>query len=138
MYLRLSHETKTDLNCLKTAPKLRLPSHLSAKDVNSLEDKGVLSLPPESILYELLARFIDYVHPQLPFLDLAQFRGDVRAKVFSGNFSLFVFHALLATTFPHTDEKVLQALGFDNARDASQCYRIKALVSKLEPGVLNS
>jgi hypothetical protein len=107
---------------------LKIPSHLSGAQIRGLRNKEAISLPPESVLNTLLACFVDFVHPQLPFLDLRQLHGDVPAMISAGTFSLFVLHALLATTFPHVDGNILQSLGFSNAREASKCYQTKAVV----------
>ena len=112
----------------KTTPRRILPAHLTPADVSLLEEKCSLSLPPDAILQELLVCFIDYVHPQLPFMDLQQFCGNVREMVLSGKFSLFVMNAVLAVAFPHLDERAVSESGFQHAREASRVYHSKAEV----------
>jgi hypothetical protein len=88
-----------------------------------------MTVPPEALLNVLLNYFIDFVHPQLPILDIQQLHGNVLQMIRAGTFSLFVLQALIATTFPHVDQKTLRLLGYENAREASICYQAKALVS---------
>lgn len=79
-------------------------------------------LPPTDTLIHVLSRYVDIIHPQIPFLNLEGFAGNIQAAVTRGHLSLFVLVTMLATAFPYADDVFAVMAGFESSRRASMRY----------------
>lgn len=83
---------------------------------------------PRRILVHLFDTFIDYVHPQLPVLDLQVLCGVRSVEVMIDRYGLFLSFAILAASVAHIDDSHITVLGHSSQRQASNHYALQAKV----------
>ncbi|KIW93071.1 uncharacterized protein Z519_05676 [Cladophialophora bantiana CBS 173.52] len=127
--LRAENSVYIQENRRSRKPPVKLP--INSRE--GLEDEWVQFLPNEALFNEILARFVDYVHPQLPFMDMKQICGNLRMKALAGGFSLFVLHAMIAAAWPHLEAEFVVAAGFASAKEASNNHVQRATVRESFP-----
>lgn len=78
-----------------------LSMRLDLGDLEYLECKGALCLPTARFRTELLKTYIEWVHPQVPILDLDRFLCTISENDGENNISLLLYHAVMfaASTF---------------------------------------
>lgn len=79
-------------------------------------------LPPTETLVHVLSKYVDIIHPQLPFLNLEGFSGNVQAAVKRGELSLFLLFTMLAAASPHADDIFAVMAGWDSSKEAATSY----------------
>ncbi|KAK4941411.1 hypothetical protein LTR10_018680 [Elasticomyces elasticus] len=103
-----------------------------------LQRRGAFKKPEQKLMLELLTSYCNYIHPQLPFLDLQTFLdavvGENGQKV-----SLLLFQAVMFAGMAHLDEKILQLYGCGPRNEAQEKMfsRVKLLYQfDVEPDLL--
>ena len=109
--------------------------HISRDDAAYLKAKGCFSLPPKSVVDELLKCYFDYIHPHLPVLDeqefwetyLSQESGTTHFHHTDGySISLILFQAILFAATTCAGISILKKAGY-NSRSVAR----KAMFSKV-------
>lgn len=94
---------------------------LAKDDMDFLERKNAFKVPERALLIELLTSYCNWIHPQLPFLDLHSVLGAVVDDRNNGDrpkISLLLFQAVLFAGAAHMDEKTFRLFGFPSRTDA--------------------
>jgi hypothetical protein len=111
---------------------VKRPCDLISLPGRCLESSGRDTKPsikiPRRILTHLLDAFVDYVHPQLPVMDLEALCGVCSVEVMIDRYGLFLSFAVLATSVAHADDSHITALGHSSPRRASNHYANQAKV----------
>ena len=87
-------------------------------DMALLQRRGAFGIPERAFMLELLTSYCDWVHPQLPFLNLRPFLN----AIVGGNgqkVSLLLFQAVMFAGTAHLDDEVLRLHGC-TSRDETQ------------------
>lgn len=115
-----SHDEESDWSWL-TRP--RLPE----EDLDHLQRKGAFKIPEKGLMIELLTSYCNWIHPQLPLLDLHDFLDRVLGH--TGRVSLLLFQAVMYAGSVHTDEKIFRQFGYPSKNEAEDVFfgRVKVL-----------
>jgi len=91
----------------------------SAKQMCDLLTIGATSLPNQQIIHELVQSYLDWVHPQLPLLDLDRFLSTLcgSGRSSPAQVSLLLLNAVLFAGSLYSVDKRLPELGFDKWKD---------------------
>lgn len=95
-----------------------LPAHLKPIDLEYLAKKGALTMPDDELQCELFRKYIQYVHPFMPILDLATFLSPIVRRDGTSQVSLLVLQAVMFTSVALVDLDYLTARGYSNRRSA--------------------
>ncbi|KAH6972128.1 fungal-specific transcription factor domain-containing protein [Ilyonectria sp. MPI-CAGE-AT-0026] len=95
-----------------------LPAHLKPIDLEYLAKKGALTMPDDELQRELFRKYIQYVHPFMPVLDLAAFLSPIVRRDGTSQVSLLVLQAVMFTGVALVDLDYLTARGYSNRRSA--------------------
>jgi len=119
-----------DLENPKLPPYIKpLPKKLQKDDIQYLARKGCLLVPNTEICHACLSAYVEFVHPQLPLMNLNDFLLAVSCRVAEvGNVSLLLFHALLFATISFVDLDLIKRAGFPDRRAARMVFFNKAKV----------
>lgn len=106
-----------------------LPARIGADDVEYLEKKGALTVPPIALRNALLQSYVEYVHGYMPLLDLNDFLSAVqRSDGMTGHVSLLLFQAVMFAGAAFVDFEHLRAAGFQTRKAARKAFFQKARV----------
>jgi hypothetical protein len=105
-----------------------LPTHISAVDVDYLRRKGALLVPEPKLRDELLKKYIQFVHPGLPLLDLEVFQASLQDPLRNGSISLLLFQAVMFAGAAWADIKMVRRLGYWTRVAIRRAFYIKAKV----------
>jgi hypothetical protein len=106
-----------------------LPSRIGTDDVEYLEKKGALTIPPIALRNALLQSYVEYVHGYMPLLDLNDFLSAIhRSDGHTGHISLLLFQAVMFAGAAFVDVEHLQAAGFQTRKAARKAFFLKARV----------
>ncbi|KAI1612745.1 hypothetical protein EDD36DRAFT_487828 [Exophiala viscosa] len=92
--------------------------HLPEDDMVHLLRRGAFRVPERKLVLELLTSYCNYIHPQLPVLDLQPLLNAVVGKN-GPKVSLLLFQAVMYAGMAHLDEEVLRLYGC-RARNEAQ------------------
>lgn len=106
--------------------------HFSAEQRNDLSAKGAISLPEPRVLNLLLQSYIDFVHPQLPFLDLSRFLSVVGSNGQSSHLSLLLVQAVLFAGALYIDFEDRLFTQYGNSRDLQIKLRARSKVCEID------
>ena len=108
------------------------PKHISSEEYAGLlcDASDVFSVQGDDVVTLVLAAYIDYVHPHMPFLDLSLQGDDTLKMVCSGLLSPCLLHALLGAGWQHAPGLSSRAAGLQSPLDASQSSLRKAQVGE--------
>jgi hypothetical protein len=102
---------------------LPLPSTISVIDIEYLESKGAFSVPGERLREELLAAYVQYVHPDVPFLDVPEF---LQATKYNSEtappVSLLLFQAVMFAGVAFADLGQLKIAGYADRKIARSMF----------------
>lgn len=116
-----------------------LPSRIGPDDVEYLEKKGALTVPPIELRNALLQSYVEYVHGYMPLLDLNDFLTTVqRSDGVTGHISLLLFQAVMFAGAAFVDIEHLRAAGFQTRKAARKAFFQKARVCRKCPILRNS
>ncbi|KAK5726096.1 hypothetical protein LTR15_004288 [Elasticomyces elasticus] len=94
------------------------PPNMDLEDLAYLKARGAMTVPAGKLLSELLASYVQFVHPYMPVVDLE----DVMGAVYSGDdtkeISLMLFQAIMFAGAAFVDLELLKNEGYTNRRDA--------------------
>lgn len=128
-------EVETDANIFAPPPpKLplyfnSLPTTLSLEDMAFLAKKGALSVPPRSFTRVILCRYVEFVHPALPLIDICSSITAINdCTGQSGKISFLLLLAMIYAALPFVELKHVRPLGFMSKLDARTSYYKKIKV----------
>jgi hypothetical protein len=113
-----------------------LPSYVRAvgpnimgEDLSYLQRIGAFSIPETALRNELLRCYVQYVHPNLPLLDLKDFLSAIHKNEVSDTVSLLLLQAVMFAGTGFIDMRYLVAQGYDTRKAARRAYfqKCKAL-----------
>jgi hypothetical protein len=84
-----------------------LPLRIPPEDIGFLRNKGALTIPEAELRDELLRKYVQYVHPLLPVLDLEEFLVSVERNDGSGRVSLLLFQAVMFAATAYVEMRFL-------------------------------
>jgi len=111
---------------------VRLPSlPLLPEDANYLQGMGAVTLPEDEFRDELLASYVRWIHPQLPFLDLQAFVAAMTGEDPENQISLLLFQAVMFAGSVCLEERHFRALGFSSRTEgqAKLFQRVKVCLT---------
>ena len=85
--------------------------NMSADDIIHLQSKGAFKVPCRGLMLELLTNYCNWIHPQLPVIDIHTFLNSVIGRN-GPKISLLLFHAVMFAGAAHLDHEVLQPYGY--------------------------
>lgn len=126
----MTHEVVNSAQGEVTLPDFVLwnPDQFSAEQWEALSAKGAMSLPESRVLDVLLESYIDFVHPQLAFLDPSKFLFAIRSNGQSSQLSLLLLYAVLFAGALYTD--ISTHCG--NLRELKRTLRTRAKVRETQ------
>ncbi|KAK5051381.1 hypothetical protein LTR84_003033 [Exophiala bonariae] len=102
---------------------LPLRGDIDVVDIEFLQKKGAFRIPDEELRDQLLVKYVLYVHPFLPLLDLEEFFAAIGGKQNSRKIGLLLFQAVLFTAVPFVDLYLLQTEGYESREEARRkCF----------------
>jgi hypothetical protein len=106
-----------------------LPRSLDSETMHFLATKDTFSLPSTEFRDICLSRYIEFVHPLLPVLNLNNFLMTIeRGTGEGGTISLSLFHAVLCSALSFVEEDVCTKAGYSSKREARQAFLDKTKV----------
>ena len=108
-----------------------LRAEIDLDDLIHLRMKGALSLPQPPLQIELLRKYVQYVHPFLPLLDLEDLLQPVYDNGNSTQVSLLLFQAVMFAATAFVDMRYLEAEGFRSRTEARKAFFDRVKVSSL-------
>lgn len=106
-----------------------LPSRMTSTDINYLFAKGALSLPDITIRNALFRRYLEFVHPFMPLIEVRELIEIIEDGTgASGRVSLLLFQAIMFAGTAFVDMEVLRKAGFTNRKAARRAFFQKARV----------
>lgn len=109
-----------------------LPAKIGPDEVRYLHCKEAISLPELRLQRQLLHAYIEFVHPQMPVLELHDFLNRVNARDGQkGQVSLLLYQAVLFAASAFVGIEALNEAGYTNRRAARKALFQKARVSHM-------
>lgn len=106
-----------------------LPPRIGQDDVQYLEKKGALTVPAVPLRNELLAAYIEFVHPYMPLIDLNDFIMIIESgSGVLGRISLIVYQAVMFAGSAFVDLKHLHNAGYLTRKEARKDFFQKTRV----------
>ncbi|ETN42806.1 uncharacterized protein HMPREF1541_01964 [Cyphellophora europaea CBS 101466] len=113
-------------------PESHLPAYvrpvgpnIMTEDLAYLERRGAFSFPEPGLRNELLRCYVQYVHPNLPLLNLQDFLAAINNNDPNGTVSLLLFQAVMFAGTGFIDMRYLVAQGYDTRKAARRAYFLK-------------
>jgi hypothetical protein len=107
----------------------KLPATLNAEDLAYLTTKGAFVLPPQELINVCLCRYIEFVHPVLPLLNLNETLESIDDVAGKGKkISILLFFAIIYAALPFTEAKHIRVAGYTSKLDARTIIFKKAKV----------
>ncbi|KIW12682.1 hypothetical protein PV08_09960 [Exophiala spinifera] len=105
-----------------------LPESIDQNVLRLLHESGAISIPPKSIVDELLRGFVCYVYPLLPIVDLGSFI-DAMSGTNENTISLLLFQAVMMAGAAFADLSHMQYVDFQSSTDNQRMFfeRVKLL-----------
>ena len=103
--------------------------NVMGEDLNYLQRIGAFNLPETGLRNELLRCYVQYVHPNLPLLDLNEFLSAIHKNDGTETVSLLLFQSVMFAGTGFIDMRYLVAQGYDTRKAARRAYfqKCKAL-----------
>ncbi|OQU97388.1 Fungal specific transcription factor domain-containing protein [Cladophialophora immunda] len=79
-----------------------------------LQKQKAFEIPPPRLLQALLIRYVEFVHPHLPLVDLHPVLQAVATGGKEGTVSLMLFQAMLLAASPYVDAQYVMEAGYPN------------------------
>lgn len=105
------------------------PTRLDSEDLDYLECKGALWLPSARFRTELLKSYIEWVHPQVPVLDLDVFLCTIAENDSENSISLLLFHAAMFAASAFVDIVHIRNEGYASRKAAREVLFRRAKVT---------
>ncbi|KAG4281967.1 hypothetical protein FPRO06_10871 [Fusarium proliferatum] len=96
----------------------------ASTNMDFLEQRGALNIPPRNICNQLLKIYFTCVYPYAPILDRAQFM----EEYYAGRQSMFTMQSILANVAAHAPEELLQRIGFNDRETAQKTFYSRAIL----------
>lgn len=110
-------------------PCLRM-SHLPGDNLAFLRQKGVFKVPEKGLLVPLLTSYCNWIHPQLPFLDLSS----ILDGIFNHDgpkISPLLFQSIIYAGAAHVPDTTFQRFGYASRAEAQNVFFQRAKVCVL-------
>jgi hypothetical protein len=108
----------------------RLPASLGSEDITFLSTKGAFHVPPRHVLQVILCRYVEFVHPALPLLDINPTMKTINDESGrSGRISILLLMAMIYAALPFVESKHVRGLGIESKLEARTLYYKKLKVS---------
>lgn len=98
------------------------PPHFSADDIEYLARKGALTIPADAFRDKLLKSYVQFVHPFMPVLDLAEFLKTICQRESTNPISLLLFQAVMFAGITFVDIESLHEQGYHSRKEASKTF----------------
>lgn len=109
-----------------------LPQYMTAEDTKFLWAKGALSLPDTGLRDELIRCYIEFIHPELPLIELHEFLQTIdKGGGEEGGISLVLFQAVMFSGTAFVDASFLLEAGYSTRREIRTAFYQRARVSIL-------
>ncbi|KAK3620759.1 hypothetical protein LTR56_020748 [Elasticomyces elasticus] len=95
--------------------RLMSPS-TSAEDIGFLEHKGALSVPPVSLRNDLLRKYVQYVHPFLPMIDIEETLQQIHNNGPPDQVGLLLFQAMMFAAAAYVDLQLVNEAGYSDKK----------------------
>ena len=106
-----------------------LPTNLDDEDLAYLSKKGALSMPSTSFRNVCLCRYIEFVQPVLPLLDLNETLAIIsHSRADRGTISLLLFNAVMYAALAFVETKHIRRAGYTSKLAARTSFYTKAKV----------
>lgn len=105
-----------------------LPQRLGPDEIQYLERKGALTIPPQVFRNELLEAYVQFVHPFMPCIQLHDFLHAIEGNGSAGQVSLLLFQSVMFAGIAFVDMKYLKEAGYATRRQARKHWFTKARV----------
>jgi hypothetical protein len=107
-----------------------LPASIQSEDLDYLAAKGAFALPARDFLNICLCRYIEFVHPVLPLLNLnATIMSLDDATGMSGKTSILLLFAIIYAALPFVESKHVRAASYSSKLEARTAIYKKAKVN---------
>lgn len=93
-----------------------LPARLNAIDIEYLTKKGALTLPDEKVQVELIRKYLEYVYPFMPILDVPAFLAPIARRDGSPPVSLLLFQSVMFAGSAFADTEYIITRGYPDRR----------------------
>jgi hypothetical protein len=108
-----------------------LPSTVSVEDLTFLSARAALTIPPPNFLRVILCRYIEFVHPSLPLLDMSRVAAIINdGQGDSDTISLVLLLAMVYAAMPFVELKHVRTIGFSSKLEARTAFYKKVKVSQ--------
>ncbi|KAK4891048.1 hypothetical protein LTR27_010255 [Elasticomyces elasticus] len=114
----LGTPTRSILGLQAEASLKPCPPNMDLEDFAFLGAKGAMTVPGGKLLSELLASYVQFVHPYMPVVDLEDLMGAVYSGDDAKEISLMLFQAIMFAGSAFVDLELLKNEGYTNRRDA--------------------
>lgn len=104
-----------------------LPTRLRKEDWQYLSAKDCFSFPPLALERVILQRFVDYIYPLLPVVDIEQVIAAITDQSQS-QVSLLVYHALMSAGLAAVEDGVLVQYDYQSKAAARNVFYTKTKV----------
>ena len=108
-----------------------VPLTFDMDDIKFLKKKGALTIPRTELVNESLRRYVEYVDPFMPILNLQDFLSSITAKNVFSQISILLFHAVMYAAAVFVDIRLLNAEGYKTRKAARTALFQKAKVRAL-------
>lgn len=108
-----------------------LSKSLDAADIDYLRRKGALQIPDPDLRNEILTCYIQYIHPQLPVLDVSTLRHILIATSSPdiAPMSMLLFQAVMFSGIHLIDNPSKEKTGYDTPDELRKAFYMRARVS---------
>ncbi len=108
-----------------------LSETLDAVDAEFLEKKGAFTIPPPDLRNEIIAHYLQFIHPSLPVLTASMLRNIAQERPNPGpnTMSILLFQAAMFAAVNLIDEKSIQKAGYSTAHEIRKAFYARARVS---------
>ena len=100
----------------------------SAEDIVFLEHKGALSAPPVSLRNDLLRKYVQYVHPFLPMIDIEDTLQQIQNNGPPDQVSLLLFQAMMFAATAYVDPRLVKEAGYSDRKAMRKVFFQKVKV----------
>lgn len=115
-----------------------LPTSLDQVDLRCLYERNAFSLPSDAFRDVCLARYLEFTHPLLPLLDIAQVLSMLDNETNGeSSMSLLLFQAVMCSGVTFVENDIIRREGFDCKRSARHAFFNRAKVGLTSCSLFN-
>ena len=113
-----------------------LPPNLPKADLEYIQHKRAIEIPPNILRDEIVRCYIDHVHPYMPLLDaheLLQLINPCVTEPVTTQYSLLLFQCVMFAAVAFADERLVQGAGYTDIKSARKALFLKTRVRLPRP-----